>query len=639
MGNNVFDQGRITLSGSASTDSRFNDITANFAVSVASSEAITVSGLPPTQTGSKAIFTNGKWRSLDNCRYREGRQTELTCTAAFTGTPGVGEYALIGVANKDGSSGFLWGSLDGEEVFLFRKGGTNELFKKNQDGDWVNSSDWNKEKANVWALGFVWHGNAPATLDRLLAQRQGYDEIATLEFQNVRTDASLDDPDVYVWIESSANMAVEVSSWALGYYGGSRDNLISQGNSYDYTEDGQLAAGATYTGEWVDLADFAQANTVIQMDQTATMDFEYSHNGVTALVGTVPTFNHDGNGGARRFQLGVYGRYYRVKIKNTSASPADLIVQTILLPVESRLSIHRIGDTISSDRSAEVVKAVTAGQQPDLDWINQKADGEAFNNETPLLAGQTYTSDWYDSDGWSTVELFIATDQVSAGSGIRLEYTDDVQAATPIVRGEELFTFGADDVAIGFLDVKRPTALDGFRVKYTNGLTDQGSFYLSATLRVHPAGAPLSALEAGIDGTQSVQSGRTAIFGENPSGEYGLVGRGGFGEGVDTHVTDSEPRAVRKPMSRRLVSTHDLTTTSIQIDSTQLASRSAVLLTIDPDNNQPVHINLGASATTTSMKLDAGYGIPMTIDNNITIHGRSASGTQRVYLWQFGEPL
>ena len=98
--------------------------------------------------------------------------------------------------------------------------------------------------------------------------------------------------------------------------------------------------------------------------------------------------------------------------------------------------------------------------------------------------GGAYVSDWTDTDGWSTIEFFIKSGEPSKLLGLLVQFTDDVQAATPEIRGEKRYSYSEVDVENGFEDIRVSTILDGFRAIYVNGVDSQATFYFSATLRV-----------------------------------------------------------------------------------------------------------------------------------------------------------
>lgn len=272
----------------------------------------------------------------------------------------------------------------------------------------------------------------------------------------------------------------------------------------------------------------------------------------------------------------------------------------------------------------ELESGATLGRQPDLDFVGAKADGTAFQTTTPLAAGATYTSPWFDSDGWTTIELFIATDQVSGS--IQLQFTDNV--TSPVVRGAEALSFVAADVARGFTSVRRGTTLDGFRVVYTNGATPQGSFFLEVCLRVYPAGVPLNRLESLIDGSSSAAMGRNALLASDGS-SYGLIGRGTAG-GIDVGVVEFEAEAPIKALSTFIANQANVTTSPALI-ITPTANRRSLSIRALTANGQKVYIGQNIAVSTgNGYELAAGAAIDIDLDATASVYAVSNSGTQRV---------
>ena len=179
-------------------------------------------------------------------------------------------------------------------------------------------------------------------------------------------------------------------------------------------------------------------------------------------------------------------RYMRFRVQNNSGSAISNVKFDVKYNPTggSGASVFPIYVAPAAFSPATLTQAVSIGQQPDGDYVASPSDGSALSTSSTLLGGATYTSDWVDSDGWNTIELFISSNTVSSNQGVAIQYTDDTQAGTPTVRAQKKFTFNPVDVQRGFKEVRVPASLDGFRVIYTNGAADQSAFYLDATLRV-----------------------------------------------------------------------------------------------------------------------------------------------------------
>jgi len=129
----------------------------------------------------------------------------------------------------------------------------------------------------------------------------------------------------------------------------------------------------------------------------------------------------------------------------------------------------------------------TLGQQPDGDFVGEKATGQLFTTTVDLNAGETFTSDWYDTDGWSSLEVFVGSDETSVAEGVEIQFTNDVQATTPEVKGSYVREYGAEAAAQGFDIFKSETNLDGFRFVFTNNSSPVTDVDFIATAKMNPS--------------------------------------------------------------------------------------------------------------------------------------------------------
>lgn len=277
-----------------------------------------------------------------------------------------------------------------------------------------------------------------------------------------------------------------------------------------------------------------------------------------------------------------------------------------------------------------IVGNVTVSQQPDGEFKPSKADGSAFTNSTPLLASGVFESEWVDTDGWTAMELFIKADQVSASDGIEIEYTEDSNQPSPVVRGSEKFTFTAEDVTRGQLVIRRANIMDGFRVRYTNGGTNQGAFFIAATLRVHPNSIPVNTLESEISDTSPAGMVRSGIFAKNDLGSRALIGRGPLG-GFRVSVREHEAETPLKALVGWQTNQANVGTSAVQIVGSPLSGRRTVAIKALAGNNAKVYIGKAGVTTGSGFELNSSEGIILELDDTAAgIYAIAASGTQRV---------
>jgi len=123
------------------------------------------------------------------------------------------------------------------------------------------------------------------------------------------------------------------------------------------------------------------------------------------------------------------------------------------------------------------------GLQPDGDLVGDMATGEVFTETNQLAGNETYTSDWYDTDGFQSIEVYLSSDQTSLVEGVELQFTDDVQATSPDVKSRTRYTYDQTAVDRGFKYLKSETNLDGFRLVYNNNGTPTSDLMIVATLK------------------------------------------------------------------------------------------------------------------------------------------------------------
>lgn len=187
-------------------------------------------------------------------------------------------------------------------------------------------------------------------------------------------------------------------------------NEVDSGNSSTST----LNSGVAFTGTGVDvLHNDLITITIDSSHDSATdgMTFQFSTD--NSNWDDVYLFTYTAADGARRFQFPVTAQYFRVVYTNGGTNQTHFRLQTILHHGASLTSIHRIGDDISPDRSAQVMKTVL---------IAQKAGSGDFTPIQSTAGGNLKTSVQEISDGLDvgagnagseTQRVSISTDDVN----------------------------------------------------------------------------------------------------------------------------------------------------------------------------------------------------------------------------------
>lgn len=313
-----------------------------------------------------------------------------------------------------------------------------------------------------------------------------------------------------------------------------------------------------------------------------------------------------------------------------STSDHVLYLQTLTAERLGQPSSIRADETFQAHDVLQATASIVHGQQPDGAFVANKSDGTILTNTSTLLAGATYTSAWLDTDGWASAELFIATDQVSGTNGIEIEFTDDIQAGTPTERGNRFYTFTADDLTRGFAVFRFPTELDGLRIKYTNGGTNQGSFFLALNLRVGSI-LPQASLESDVNATNVAAMMRSLIMAKNDAGNYGNITRGTSG-GLRASINQHEVETPVKALAGLKVTRTSMTTTATKVVSAPQANRRSLAIRALCSGSALVYIGANSSVTSsTGYPLSDGQSIDLDLDDTVTeIWGIASSGTQAV---------
>ena len=246
-----------------------------------------------------------------------------------------------------------------------------------------------------------------------------------------------------------------------------------------------LPNGDTYDSGIIDLRGWTQVDTRITADQDGVITIRWYSDAAGTDQVRLLTIPYEAAKGFQLYSAPAFSPYNRYEFTNNSgAAQTDFFFETKLLHVPLSPQILGVEGTVVEGMVTQLARSIGTGQQPDGDFVNDRADGTAFTSAASLGAGASFGSDWIDTDGFIAIELFISADQPSSTNGVVVQYTDDVQgAATP--RETDYYSFTQTDVDRGYLAITLPTRLDGFRVQYTNGATPQGSFFIQADLRTN----------------------------------------------------------------------------------------------------------------------------------------------------------
>lgn len=219
------------------------------------------------------------------------------------------------------------------------------------------------------------------------------------------------------------------------------DNIIDGNNSTSTP----LGIDGVFTGTGVDVSEHNNVTVMLFADKdsaTNGMQFQFSTDNTNwddcfhfTLTADEP----------RRFQYPVTGRYFRVIFTNGDTAQTKLRIQTILHGSGILTTIHRISDPLSSDNSAQLIKAILSGQKPgDGDFVNFgattggnfKTSVEEFNGSTlapkSLVTSPSFAlaTDHYDENTRALTNISFEHHLIHIGDSFVVCDVQNVNATT-----------------------------------------------------------------------------------------------------------------------------------------------------------------------------------------------------------------
>lgn len=291
-------------------------------------------------------------------------------------------------------------------------------------------------------------------------------------------------------------------------------------------------------------------------------------------------------------------------------------------------------------------KVVSTAAQPDGDYVDERADGLAQDRTgtdveftTPLAPSGVVVSDWVDTDGWNQLEILVTTDQVSATSGIQVEFTDDTSAITPSIRATQMFTFTAADVALGYATYPIPVTSDGFRIRYTNGGIAQTDFYMGVTLR-KPSRPHVQRMQTGqIELTDPGSINWNRIYGYTDAGTFvspGISDDGGQRIAILEHEVTTPPAASSTMDVRSGTAT---ATPAVALSTAQaITGRTAVIL-VNRDGTRELRYATSTASLNGGIyaALPPNAGVVLPINPSVEVAVATGSGTAAYSVTQVAE--
>lgn len=218
-------------------------------------------------------------------------------------------------------------------------------------------------------------------------------------------------------------------------------NVASTPDTTDLSTDNStttpLNSGVVYTGTGEDMLGYAQvAITIYASHDSAASGMQFQWSQDDSNWDDSYDFTLDfSDSPTRRFQFPVCARYFRVKYTNGGTNQTAFRVQTILHRGNILTSIHRIGATLTGDRSCQVVKSSIVGEttaggggyvnvkvSPSGALVMEAEQSDASKlkntevNSGDIKAAVEIMDDWDESDR-AKVNLIVGQAGVAAGAG------------------------------------------------------------------------------------------------------------------------------------------------------------------------------------------------------------------------------
>jgi len=186
--------------------------------------------------------------------------------------------------------------------------------------------------------------------------------------------------------------------------------------STDNSTSDNLAASEVFTGEWVEVLQFAIILIAAKSDVASATEglcVEFSPDASQVVNTDCYTIPADT---AKTYSFQPAGRYMRVKYTNGGSAQTSFTLETQLKSDYVKASSHKIGDTISGEDDSELVKAAITGEDSNGDWQNVKTTKDGNLTISDNSSGLAISKG--DVTGHSVVQKFGNAPNFDSGDGI-----------------------------------------------------------------------------------------------------------------------------------------------------------------------------------------------------------------------------
>jgi len=173
------------------------------------------------------------------------------------------------------------------------------------------------------------------------------------------------------------------------------------------------------------------------------------------------------------------------------------------------------------ERLGKMLKKISSGSGGTdstsiIEAINNGSTSDANNSTTtPLLADAIFTGTSTDILAYSAIAILVHTDKESATDGLEVQFS---------CTGDSWHSGEAYTISAGSTKFFTPPAQAQFyRIKYTNGGTDQTAFHLHSTLKRNPIKWSSHNIEEPIKDQDDAELTKAVITGKKTDGTYDNV--------------------------------------------------------------------------------------------------------------------
>ena len=172
--------------------------------------------------------------------------------------------------------------------------------------------------------------------------------------------------------------------------------------------------------------------------------------------------------------------------------------------------------TVDSDQNLHVE---SHGNKPDGSKASIRVTGivAANSTNTPLLADETFTGEWYDAEEYSNLTVVVISDRDSAIDGFRLEYSSDS------INIDDVDQFSIKAINGGTGENRQfsfPIPTRYFRVVYINGAIDQTIFRLQTKVHSYRPKSSSHRIADSISDQNDAEVVKAVLTGQNPNRSF-----------------------------------------------------------------------------------------------------------------------